>query len=240
MSRLRRQPGLVDGRSVRRGRGFTLIETLAAAGVLVLITALVASSVSRLSTARQASRANARAWASADRAAQMVQRSILQAVRHQDLSQARLVIRDGGQGETAQDSVYVLARGLEPVRPVAEPGLQSDGGEFEIGFRIQSGEAGPALWRRVDKAFDEYQDAGGVATEIAQDVVSFSVIAGDAEGLWSAWDSDQTGLPHMVVIEVRTRTPDGRGSAVARRVASLSRVFAQPTPAEVEAAGGGS
>lgn len=225
--------------ATRRQRGFTLVETLAAAGVIVLISALVASSVSRLASAREASRAQARAWTSADRAAQVVQRAVLQTIRRQDLTQARLVIRDGGRGEAAQDSIYMLVRGLEPVRPVDNAALESDGGEFEVGFKIRGGDEGSALWRRVDMGFDEYQDAGGVATEVARDVLSLSITAGDAEGIWAAWDSDQTGLPHMVIIEVRTRTPDGRGSAVARRVASIPRVFAQPTLAEVEAAGGG-
>lgn len=225
--------------ATHRQRGFTLVETLAAAGVIVLISALVASSVSRLASAREASRAQARAWTSADRAAQVVQRAVLQTIRRQDLTQARLVIRDGGRGEAAQDSIYMLVRGLEPVRPVDNAALESDGGEFEVGFKIRGGDEGAALWRRVDMGFDEYQDAGGVATEVARDVVSLSITAGDAEGIWAAWDSDQTGLPHMVIIEVRTRTPDGRGSAVARRVASIPRVFAQPTLAEVEAAGGG-
>ncbi len=50
-----------------RQHGFTLIETLAAAGVLVLISALVAASVSRLASAREASRAQARAWGGGDR-----------------------------------------------------------------------------------------------------------------------------------------------------------------------------
>ncbi|MEO1279864.1 MAG: type II secretion system protein [Planctomycetota bacterium] len=221
-----------------RQHGFTLIETLAAAGVLVLISALVAASVSRLASAREASRAQARAWASADRAAQIVQRAVLQTVRHQDLFQTRIVIEDGGSNEASRDSIYVLARGLDPVRPVIDASVDSDGGEFEMGFKVQNGVEGSALWRRIDMGFDEYQDAGGVATEVARDVVSFSVTAGDAEGMWAAWDSDQTGLPHMVIIEVRTSTPDGRGTAVARRVASLPRVFAQPTPAEVEDAGG--
>ncbi len=222
-----------------RQSGFTLIETLAAAGVIVLISALVASSVARLASAREASRAQARAWTSADRAAQLVQRAVLQTVRRQDLSQTRLVIRDGGRGEGSRDSIYMLARGLEPVRPLDSPALESNGGEFEIGFKLSGSEEGLALWRRVDMGFDEYQDAGGVATEVARDVVSLSITAGDADGMWASWDSDQTGLPHMVVIEVRTRTPDGRGSAVARRVASIPRVLAQPTLAEVEAAGGG-
>lgn len=223
-----------------RSPGFTLVETLAAVGVLVLLTALVASAVSRLGSARETSRAHARAWASADRAAQMVQRSVLQTLRRQDLTRTRLVIRDGGRDEASQDSISVLARGLEPVRPVDDPEMESNGGEFEIGYKVQGSLDGPALWRRVDMALDEYQDAGGVATEVARDVVSFSVLAGDDEGLWASWDSDQLGLPYMVVIEVRTRTPDGKGSAVARRVASLPRVFALPTPAEAQAAGGGS
>jgi prepilin-type N-terminal cleavage/methylation domain-containing protein len=221
----------------RRQRGFTLIETLAAAGVIVLISALVATSVARLASAREASRAQARAWTSADRAAQVVQRAVLQTIRRQDLTQTRLVIRDGGKGEASQDSIYMLVRGIEPVRPVDNAALESNGGEFEVGFKLSGSEEGLALWRRVDMAFDEYQDAGGVATEMARDVVALSITAGDAEGVWASWDSDQTGLPHMVVIEVRTRTPDGRGSAVARRVASIPRVFAQPTPSEVEASG---
>lgn len=226
--------------SRRRAGAFTLVETLAAVGVLVLLTGLVASAVSRLGSARETSRANARAWASADRAAQMVQRSVLQTLRRQDLSQTRLVIRDGGQGEASRDSIFMLARGLEPVRPVGDPTLESDGGEFEFGYRIIDGPQGPAMWRRADMAFDEYQDAGGVATEVARDVVSLSITAGDNEGVWATWDSDQLGLPHLVIIEVRTRTPDGKGSAVARRVASIPRVFAMPTPSQAQAAGGGS
>lgn len=223
----------------RRHQGFTLVETIAAAGVIALITGLVATSVVRLASAREASRAHARAWASADQAAQMVQRAVLQALRREDLSQTRLVIRDGGRGEASRDSIYVVARGLEPVRQVENEALRSEGGEFEIGFKVQAGEEGSSLWRRRDMAFDEYQDSGGVADEVARDVVSFSITAGDEEGVWASWDSDQTGLPYMVIIEVRTSTPDGRGSAVARRVAALPRVFAQPTPAEVEAAAEG-
>lgn len=223
-------------RVTRHQHGFTLVETLAAAGVIALIAGLVATSVTRLASAREASRAQARAWASADQAAQMVQRAVLQVLRRQDLSQTRLVIRDGGRGGASSDSIYLLARGLEPVRPVENPASQSEGGEFEIGFKVRAGQEGSSLWRRVDMAFDAYQDAGGVASEVARDVVGFSVTATDAEGVWSSWDSDQTGLPHMVVIEVRTATPDGRASAVARRVASIPRVFPQPTLAEVEAA----
>ncbi|GIW74377.1 MAG: hypothetical protein KatS3mg103_0899 [Phycisphaerales bacterium] len=102
---------------------------------------------------------------------------------------------------------------------------------------MQEGPQGPALWRRRDMAFDPYQDAGGIAEEVARDVVSFSVLAGDTQGLWTSWDSDRMGLPNMVVIEVRTRSADGRAEAVARRVASLPRVWPQPTPTESQAGG---
>ncbi|MEO1007997.1 MAG: hypothetical protein AAFX79_05490 [Planctomycetota bacterium] len=214
-----------------RRAAFTLVETLAAAAVLALIAGLLVSTLDQLGRSRAASRARADAWTNADRAAQMVQRSVLQTLRRFDLAQTRLLIRDGGRGD-ARDSIAVLARGLEPVRPVDQLSLRSDGGEFEIGYRVVDGADGPALWRRRDMAFDEFQDAGGVATEVAAGIASLSILAADAEGYYAEWDSDALGLPHMVVIEVVARSADGRATATARRVASLPRVHAQATLAE--------
>jgi len=215
--------------------GFTLVETLAAAAVMGVVAAVAAMAVGRLGDTRSAARAQADAWRSADRAATLIQRAAIATLRRADLAQTRVRITDGGVGAGARDSMTLLVRDLRPVRPPADPLASSEGGEFEVAFRVMQGPRGPGLWQRRDMALDEYQDAGGIAREIAPGVTALSITALDAQGEAAAWDSDTLGLPHAIAIEVRAVSADGRGQAIARRLASLPRVHPQPEPADAGA-----
>jgi hypothetical protein len=117
--------------------------------------------------------------------------------------------------------------------------------------RVRARTAGPddtlVLWRRIDPQPDEYPDAGGVATPVAQGLASLSFQAFNGEEWLDRWDSDRDGIPHAVrtVLRVPAFAADGSrlpsADATARRVVAMDRpplpyVFLSPLEREEEAA----
>jgi hypothetical protein len=221
---------------VRRRRALTLVELL----VGVLVAALVAGAAGGVLSqqVRAESRAHARreAFERAVLGADLIARDLMNAVRHEDLSQARLRIVRGGTDREPRDEVLVLARAVARVRPAA---AGPEGGQIEVQYRIAPVDVAPgvALWRRADPGLDRFQDAGGVAAPVVPGAAGLRLEAGDGVSWFDGWDSDELGLPHAVRILVRAQSDDGRAGAWARRVVALDRV---PVPPRDDGTEGGS
>ncbi|XOV75198.1 MAG: type II secretion system protein GspJ [Phycisphaerales bacterium] len=115
-----------------------------------------------------------------------------------------------------------------------ELGERSEGGEFEVQYRLATrstgvggrqfsdrgrvfyedaseGELG-VLWRRVDPQPDETPEGGGVVFPVMEGVTEFSVEALDVDRWVGDWDSDEQGYPHALRITVRVTEPRTYGS----------------------------
>lgn len=233
--------------------GFTLIELL----VAVVITAAVAGgaviALSQSMDARSRSKAREQARSRAETAASMIARDVANAIRAGDLFDGQVFITDGTVDGSARDEILLFVRSDRRVRADAS---EPESGEYEVQYRVVAGvepgddpEGGRnvfALWRRADPVPDEWFDAGGVATAVAEGIVELSLSAFDGESWYGSWNSDQDGYPHAVRIDLRARDESGRYLADTRRVVALDRT---PTPyatavegeaGEGEAGGGGS
>jgi type II secretion system protein J len=211
----------------RARAGFTLVELIVAAVIGVLIAGAVATSISQLFRARGSSAAHQQAFARADGAAARIALDLTNALRRNDPLQQKVAVVNGGAPGQERDEVLMLMRSLRPVR--GDPN-NPEGDEFEVQYRVMpAGDGGPALWRRVDMAHDEYVDAGGIASPITGGMVALSIQANDGSDQWfEEWDSDSDGLPHAVRISVTAQSDDAKASATAVRVVALDRVPIPP------------
>lgn len=213
--------------SVARGSGgFTLVEVIVGSVILALVAAATAASLSGLVRSSDSSAASAAAHQRADQAAAMIAADAVNLARRGDLRFSRLRILDGGQ----QDDLLLLVRSRRPLRDVE---FAAEGGEYEVQYRLDAAASGDgaALWRRRDIAFDDVQDGGGIAAEVAPGVISFNVEAGDGVDWYSEWDTDLYGLPHLLRVTVAAASDDGRRTSIARRVVAFDRV---PIPPETD------
>lgn len=234
------------GRPLHRRDGFTLIELMVAiiiAGVLVGATTVAVSQALR---SRANSEARQEAFSRAGVAAWSLGLDVVNLVRDPDLVGARVLLSDGGSGgagSTARDQLLIFANSPRRARPTSD---QAEGIEYEVQYRLQevaepSGRAGTAtgtagapaglvLWKRLDPVPDEALDGGGVALPVAGGIVSLSIEATDGEKWYSTWDSDVSGYPHALRIEVEAVSENGKARSTARRVVAIDRV---PTPLAV-------
>lgn len=212
-------------------RGLTLVELLVALMVGVIIVFSATTSLSNMLRAKERSAATWSATSRAHATAERIAEDVASCVRDADLGLARLVIADGRQGSWDRDEILLLSRSLEPVRGLDFVG---EGPEFEVQHRIQDTERGSEFWRRRDPAFDDYQDAGGIAARVAEGALSLSIEATDGAEWFGAWDSDADGLPYAVRITVIARSDDGRVRATARRLAAIDRLALPPATEETE------
>lgn len=236
-------------------RGFTLIELL----VGVLITAGVCGAttiaLSQALKARTNSESRRQAFSRANTAAERIAGDAVNALRDGDLYACRVMITEGGAGETAADQLLVFTKSLQPTRPF---GSQPEGDHYEVEYRLQpdtraagtaarpaargaSGAAQNVLWRRVDPVPDEVPNGGGVAFPIVERVAGLSIEAFDGRSWLPSWDSDRDGMPHAIRVTCWATSEDGLKRAAARRVVALDRV---PVPystvaAESQTGGGG-
>jgi hypothetical protein len=210
-----------------------------------MIAVATASSISQMTRARNDSRARQQAFQRADSAAARIAMDLASVIRRNDPLQQKLMVLNGGSPGAERDELLLLITSHRPLRGIdGEP----EGGEYEVQYRVQPGMDGrDALWRRMDIAYDDYIDGGGIATPIAGSIVSLSVLAADSTGEWlEAWDSDSDGMPHAVKVVVAAGSDDGRTVATAMRIVAIDRV-PLPLPApeeetegtEAESASGG-
>lgn len=222
--------------------GLTLVEVIVAIVVTTIVVGGTTVAIGQSLSSAQVSELRERVRARADLAASRIAADIASTVRDGDLYWARVLLEDGTAADRPADKLLILTAIDDAARSSGRGGLDGDpeGPVYEVQYRLGSSEGGiggddqPAptdtgiLWRRLDPAFDEYVDAGGVASPAAEGIWSLSIEAFDGDAWVSTWDSDQLGYPHAirVIVEARGTDPVRRSveSAVARRVVALDRV----------------
>lgn len=223
-------------------RGVTLVEVIVAIVVTTIVVGGTTIAIGQSLTSVRTSELRERVRAKADLAASRIASDIADTVRDGDLYWARVLLEDGRVADRAADKLLVLTQASDSARSQGDGGLDGDpeGPEYEVQYRLGSVSGGVGgddqpipteagvLWRRLDPAFDDYIDAGGVATPASEGIWSLSIEAFDGNQWASSWDSDQLGYPHALRIIVQARDEDPvRGTpeiATARRVVALDRV----------------
>ncbi len=250
----------MDSGRTRRA-GMTLLELIVGVMIVALVAASTAYTVSQSVRASGAAESRERVRAAAHLVADQVARDISGILRDGDLYYARVLLVDGeadvldaeGRRErVSADELLLFSNSPISARSSnrGELGEQSEGGEFEVQYRLATrltGEGGrqfssrgrvfateggadnaPILWRRVDPQPDETPDGGGLVFPVMEGVTEFSVEALDVDRWVTEWDSDRQGYPHALRVTVRVteagtiNTP--RREAFARRTIAIDRV----------------
>jgi type II secretion system protein J len=221
----------LGSRSSRPRGGFTLIEVLVAGVVTAFVLGVIATSLAQVSKAKHLGRERFNAHLRADAALNAMRRDIASVIRADDLFFTRLLITDGlvrtEGGPMDRDEIVVFNTRLRPARSLD---FRGEGMEYETQYRVAEDEFGPALWQRRDAMMDEFPLGGGVATPLADGVISLLIEAYDGDRWHDQWDSDEQGLPLAVRVTV---TASGHGDeadayasawATLRTVISIDRV----------------
>jgi hypothetical protein len=219
-------------------RAFTIAEVIVAAVVTAFLALATTVAISQAARARDASAGRLEAHLRAETAASRIARDAENAVRDPEVFFTRVSITSGKGGAGEQDEILLYSRSLKTARPRDD---QGEGGEYEVQYRLEASPpgiadaqgrppAGMLLWRRMDPVPDDFPDAGGVASVIADGVVSLTLRAYDGSQWFSAWDSDRQGYPHAVSVSVSATDPTGKYEATSRRVVALDRTPLPKTP----------
>lgn len=215
---------------------FTLIELLLAALLAAGIAGAIAVSLSQALRARAASESRGDAFSRASAAVDRIALDIQNLVRTGDLFDARVLLVEGGVGQssdprsTQRDELLLFSFSPRPARPLSD---QNEGAVYEVQYRLQTppdpAAAAYVLWRRADPVPDDTPDGGGVASPIVRGIASLSIEAFDGSGWHDDWDSDRDGYPHALRITVLARSDDRIRpvEAFARRTIAIDRT---PTP----------
>lgn len=207
---------------------FSLVELIVGAIIAALVAGATASSLSMLLKSRTTSANRQQAFARADAAASRIASDAATLIRDPVLSMARVRVQDQGGDANPHDDLLMLVRSVRPIRSTEEG---AEGGEYEVQYRVEANSAGPrneSLWRRIDHAFDDNQEGGGIASAIVPHVSSLSVEAYDGESWYPSWDSDSDGYPHALRVIVRATSDDASVFATARRVIAIDRTPLPP------------
>jgi hypothetical protein len=172
-----------------------------------LLTAMLLGSVSmtlsRLSRAKMTSKERLDAHMRADAALREVRRDIVSIIRTDDLFFTRFVLTDvvvnSPIGDLNRDELMMFTNHLRPSRSLDYNG---EGMEYETHYRVHDEGPSSMLWRRRDAMPDEYEDAGGVATPLVENIIELEVQAYDGYEWLDEWDSDYDGIPHAVRVAV--------------------------------------
>ncbi len=210
-------------------RAFSLVELIVGGVIAALVASATASSLSMLLKSRATSANRQQAFARADAAASRIASDAASLVRDPVLAMSRLRVLDRGGDANPHDELLLLTRSIRPIRS-SEDG--AEGGEYEVQYRVEGNAFGPrsneSLWRRIDHAFDDNQEGGGIASPIVPSVSSLSIEAYDGESWYPAWDSDSDGYPHALRVIVRATSDDASVFATARRVIAIDRTPLPP------------
>ncbi len=227
-------------------RAFTLAELLVAGVIIAFVWGAVTTGLRQLAIARGATRTQLDAYLRADAALTHLRRDLCSVLRSDDLFWTRVLLTDGsvnmGRGYVDRDEILVFNSQVRPVRRIDYIG---EGMEYETQYRIQDDDLGPVLWQRRDPVPDEYLLGGGVATPLADGIVSLAIQAYDGEQWYENWDSDIDGLPWALRVMVTAsghrpgEDPMEAPLAMLRTVIPIDRVPLPPTEEEGAEAGGG-
>ncbi|MBL8991216.1 MAG: hypothetical protein JNJ48_06515 [Phycisphaerae bacterium] len=207
---------------------FTLAEVIVGVVIVALIGGATTLVLSRSIKTRDTLAARHEAYQRAQAAVGLIARDLMNVARDNDLSQTRVRLSGGDQGE-----LLLKAMGLRPVRPASQ---QNEGPVHEVQYRVAPGpDQNSTLWRRDDPFPDEYQDAGGVASPLVPGVVAIRVQAYDGNEWFDQWDTDADGYPHAVKVEVVASGGSGDFTATARQIVAIDRVpLPETQPSEDE------
>ena len=241
--------------------GLTLLELIVGIVIIAMVSMATAAAVSQSVKSSGAAESRERVRNAANLAVERVAQDVAGVLRDGDLYYARVLLTDGEAEVRGFDGRREVVRADELLlftqTPIAarssnrgELGERSEGGEFEVQYRLATrstgvggrqfsdrgrvfyedeseGEPG-VLWRRVDPQPDETPEGGGVVFPVMEGVTEFSVEALDVDRWVADWDSDEQGYPHALRITVRVTEPRTYGSprreAYARRTVAIDRV----------------
>jgi type II secretion system protein J len=215
-------------RQSHSSRAFTIIELLVGLAVAAVVLGAASLSLSRMISSRNVAIARHTAFSRAEAAATRIALDITAAARSADLTFSKVAITDAG-GAIGRDELLVL---MTSRRPLRGSDASPEGHLFEVQYRISATPSGTeALWRRVDTAFDDFVDGGGIASPEFRGVTTLAIQVYDGTNWFDSWDSDAEGLPHAVRFTISAQDDEGRATATTRRVVSIDRV---PVPPETE------
>ena len=184
-------------------RGFTLIELLVAGMMATIVLGGITISLSQLGSAKAISRQRLEAFSRCDAALRTIRRETITVLRRGDLFDTRILISDLSSrydGMQVQRDELLIFNGN--LRANKEIDFNGEGIEYESQFRIEDGETGLSLWKRRDPILDDNPIGGGVATPIAEGIVSLQIEAFDGASWFEQWDSDESGIPEAIRITV--------------------------------------
>ncbi len=219
----------------RAGRGFTLVELIVTVMVGAIVAGATTAAMSSFLRGRSRAQAHFEAYRRADIAVDRIAGDVVNTVRDRDLIATTLLITDGKSGFLDADSILLFARSMRPTRVgTGEP----EGEEAEVQYKLFPAEDGhsSALWRRSDPVPDEASNAGGVAAMVVDRITSLSIRSMDQTNWYDDWDTDASGYPHAVMIQVTATSDDQKVTAVARRVVALDRTPMPGTVTDITAA----
>ncbi len=160
-------------------------------------------SLSQLGSAKAISRQRLEAFSRCDAALRTIRRETITVLRRGDLFDTRILISDLSSrydGMQVQRDELLIFNGN--LRANKEIDFNGEGIEYESQFRIEDGETGLTLWKRRDPILDDNPIGGGVATPIAEGIVSLQIEAFDGASWFEQWDSDESGIPEAIRITV--------------------------------------
>jgi type II secretory pathway pseudopilin PulG len=184
-------------------RGFTLIELMVAGAMAAIVLGGVTLSIAQLGSAKAVSRQRLEAFSRCDTAIRTIRRDIITTLRRGDLFDTRLLISDlthRFQGNILDQDELLLFDGS--LRANKEIDFNGEGMEYETQFRLEPNDVSTALWKRRDAILDDNPIGGGMATPIAEGIISLQFEAFDGLSWFSVWDSDEQGIPHAIRVTV--------------------------------------
>ena len=227
-------------------RAFTLVELVIAGIAGLLVVAAVTSALFQSARARSTTKSRLVAYSRANSALDLVRGEIAATMRRSDLFETRVLLYDDVTptqiGELDRDELLIFNVSLRALRPIEYEG---EGQEYESHFRIGEDQTGTALWQRRDCVLDEWADAGGLASPVANGIVGLKIQAYDGESWFDEWDSDIDGLPWAIRITV-SATGNELGEdpldedapmVTLRTQIAIDRIIPPPPPDEDEADG---
>lgn len=224
-------------------RAFTLVELVVAGIAALLVVGAVTSALFQSARARATTKSRLVAYARANSALDMVRSEIASTMRRSDLFETRVVLYDDvtttSDGDLSRDELLLFTVSLRAVRPIDYEG---EGQEYESQFRIGEDSTGTALWQRRDAVLDEWCDAGGIASPVANGIISLEIQAYDGESWFDEWDSDIDGLPWALRVTVTASgnelgvdpLEDDIPQVTLRTQIAIDRIIPPPPPEEEE------
>lgn len=231
-------------------RAFTMVELLVASMIIALVLIAVATSIAQVGRARTSARVRLEAYRRAAVALESMRRDLATTMRSEDLFLTRVLLLDGERsspmGRLDRDELLVFNNRLRPMREIHYNG---EGIEYETQYRVEDDDLGAALWQRRDAVPDLYPEGGGIATPVADGIISLSIEAYDGTSWFNTWDSDEDGIPWALRVTVQaTGAPNGEnvfrtGSPLVtlRTLIPIDRVmppYEEPTEEELLETGG--